>query len=775
MDKSVQQMKEYDSKTFEVHGATAKTQLVTVLATIFFFSGFSSLIYQVAWQRLLTVHYGVGTLSITIIISVYMFGLGVGALLGGFLAEHIRKKIITYCIVELGIGFFGIISLPLLNILGEYTAGSDYFVSFSYMFLFLCFPTFLMGITLPLLTKIFNNLIQDFLRSVSLLYFVNTIGAAAGTIFTSYVLISFFGLDNAIYFSVAINLILAVLIFSISSSYTGFQKYPQVKSSICEKKTSIQGGEQKYKVFYFFAFITGFLAIGYEIIWFRVIGVLVKASPYAFSSILSVYLFGIAVGSFWMNRYLRKQKRIDRKNLFFLLQFLIAVFIILIFIGYFYTTKHTFLSIFTRGSFSSDLHPYFAIPSVVSIKYFLLDIYRLLDVFFWSMIFVFLPTILMGASFPLMSSLALNKSDQEGKTIGTVYFFNIIGNVLGGVITGLLLLPYLGTEFTLLIFSSIGVLFGLLIINFGSKKLKIKWAYVIIILIANAAFFPRNGQLYEVMHTSPGKEFKAYFEEGMDGIVMTYQHGEKLKNYINGLSHGSRPGYSYYYETIETVSFSNKRENILVIGFGSGSITETILMLDNVQKITIVELNSTLMNNLIKMPLFKNILNDTRVNLIIDDGRRFLLRTHEKFDMILIDPLRSTTSYSNNLYSKQFFKLIKKHLKPNGIFMVWMNEHCVMPKTVLSTFEQVRMYNRKHSAFCIASNMPFKKNEEIKRSLLNSFSTQQREMILEAAHDFLGDQFYVRKMTKDYPINQDWKPVCEYYLGLKLHETCSIY
>ncbi len=141
-------------------------RLTSLLSLIFFLSGFVALIYQVVWQRLLTLYYGVGTISITLIVSVYMIGLGVGALCGGYLSARVKNKITLYFIVELLIGCFGLVSLALLDFIGRKTAGSSYMLSFFYMFLFLCLPTFLMGITLPLLTKIFNRLVQNFLNTV---------------------------------------------------------------------------------------------------------------------------------------------------------------------------------------------------------------------------------------------------------------------------------------------------------------------------------------------------------------------------------------------------------------------------------------------------------------------------------------------------------------------------------------------------------------------------------------------------------------------------------
>ena len=434
-----------------------------LVSVIFFFSGLSALVYQVVWQRLLTVHYGVGPISTALVVTVYMVGLGLGALFGGYLSERLSQRMLIYCFIELGIGVFGVVSPDFLGFLGNHTAGSNYALSFVYMFTFLSIPTFLMGMTLPLLTKIFNNIIDDFLGTISFLYFINTIGAAVGAIVASYVIISFFGLLNAVYFAAAINFSMSILIFLALKLAP-----PRISRPEAQAGSTVAPGLGPLA--YPLVFVTGFLAIGYEIIWFRVIGLLAKDSPYAFSSVLSVYLVGIAVGSFGMKGFLERYKDIDKKSLFFVLQFVIGVTVGLSFIGYFYLTKYTPFGEITKYSFIHDLHPGWykwrdGLEGGAIIQ-LLARLYSFLDVFIWSALFVLIPTLLMGASFPLISFLALGKGKQEGKTVGLVYFFTIIGNALAGILTGLLILPRFGTEPTLAILCAIGIAFGL-----GARKL----------------------------------------------------------------------------------------------------------------------------------------------------------------------------------------------------------------------------------------------------------------------------------------------------------------
>jgi predicted membrane-bound spermidine synthase len=734
-------------------------KLTSLLSFIFFFSGFAALMYQVAWQRLLTVYYGVGSISITLIVSVYMFGLGLGALFGGFLAERSKNKIILYFIVELLIGCFGLISLPFLDFLGKYTAGSSYVLSFFYMFIFLSIPTFLMGITLPLLTKIFNSVVRNFLDTVSFLYFINTIGAAAGAVFASYVVISFWGLDSAVFCAVAINFILALLIISA-------EFFPAVQE---KTSTSVQQEENEAllgRTAYLLVFITGFLAIGYEIVWFRIIDVLVKSSPYAFSSVLFVYLSGIALGSFGMNNYLKKNKSIDKKSLFFLLQFLIGFTVIGIIIGYYYLTKFTPLKIFTRTSFAMNIHPLFMLPSTDSLTAFFRDIYLLTDVFLWPFVFVFIPTILMGATFPLISLLALTRKDKEGKTIGTVYFYNITGNVLGGIITGFLLLQYFGTEITLVGFSLIGILFIFFVKRLGGKELHLykRIAVVLALMIVLVLFFPEKGQLYGIIH-GPRIKYEKYFQEGRDGIVMTLKHDDEMMNFINGQSHGGRPDYQNYHWVNEAAKYAPRFEKVLILGYGAGNVTEAVLKMEAVKKVTVVELNKELIRNLKKMSVVKDMLSDDRVNLIIDDCRRFLLMSDDKFDLVFLDLVRPESGYSNNVYSLEFFNLVKEHLREDSIFVAYTHANPILNKTLISSINYVKVYNR----FLLASNTPLKLHEDQRVYFFDKLSPIEKEAVLQMALLDLkyadNDSEYLKKQLTPYPVNHDWKPVAEYYIG----------
>lgn len=195
----------------------------------FFFSGCAALIYQVGWQRALYALIGVDMDSITIIVSVFMLGIGLGGMLGGWLADkYPRRRLIIYAVVELTIASYGAISLFLLNELSDllitYVGGG--FVGAVVCFFFLLLPTILMGITLPLLTMALNERCENIGLSVGMLYFINTLGAAVGAAVVPFVLFKFLTLPQVIWVAVAGNLM--VVLFALLAVSAG--KYAEEQS-----------------------------------------------------------------------------------------------------------------------------------------------------------------------------------------------------------------------------------------------------------------------------------------------------------------------------------------------------------------------------------------------------------------------------------------------------------------------------------------------------------------------------------------------------------------
>ncbi len=189
-----------------------KIQLLS-LNSIFFISGFSALIYQIAWQRILFTAFGVDLESITIIISVFMAGLGIGAYYGGRIADkYPRKIILLFAIAELSIGTFGFSSPFLIALNQEWFLHSNTLIIALSNFILLLTPTFFMGCTLPLLTQYLNKFIDNVGNNIGWLYFSNTLGAATSCILTGFLLFRYLTINEVIYLAATLNILIALII-----------------------------------------------------------------------------------------------------------------------------------------------------------------------------------------------------------------------------------------------------------------------------------------------------------------------------------------------------------------------------------------------------------------------------------------------------------------------------------------------------------------------------------------------------------------------------------
>ncbi len=744
----------------------------SMLPRIFFWSGVSALFFQVAWQRLLTLYYGVGSVSITLIVSIYMIGLGIGALVGGRIADASPQRVRVYTLVELSLAVFGALSLWFLQFLGEHTAAANMWISLLCMCIFLCLPTIMMGMTLPLAVKIFDRPeSENFLNSISFLYAINTIGATVGCLLCSYVVISFLGLDWAVYIASAIDAVLAMLIFSFGRRHdllsNTTDSAADSAAAVEKKQPAISHNWTAYVIL-----LTGFLAIGYEIVWFRFLQVLMKSSAYTFSTILAVYLAGLGLGSYAMNAFLQKRPDIDRRSAFFILQVLVGAYALASLSIYYWLTTNTDLAAFTAWTFSryqglrADEA---ALLDAWLLKFPWMPLFTKYDFIIWPSIFVLPATILMGGTFPLLSYLSLANKDQQGKTIGTIYFMNTVGNVLGGVVTGFLLLTYLGTERTLMVFSLLGVAMIFFVPSFGKQKLTMALRAAVFMGAAAVCIFvfPGKGDLWYTIHTSTTPpadraKWRCYIQEGIDAVVCALDNGTYLRNYINGLTHGARGStFMFQRETIEALARTENPVKVLIIGFGAGATLETLLHDQRVKDVTLVEICKTNLDNLGKIESIKKTLSDPRLTIIVEDGRRYLQTSKADYDLILIDPLRTTEAYSNNIYSKQFMQLLKDHLMPEGVALVWLDNFDILPNTINAVFPHIEVYN----FFCLASHQPLKDNAITRNILLNTFDQQQKDYIVSVDMKLLFTGKDIRSKVQTERINEDWHPLTEYYLG----------
>ena len=646
--------------------------------------------------------------------------------------------------------------MALTRWLGEVTAGADYWLAAVCTFCFLLFPTALMGATLPVAIQALQDFDRDLLRNVSSYYFMNTIGAAIGCFLAGTALISLVGLDGTIYLAAFLNLLLAGAILGFVRS----DRRHRVPDRRIPAPVEVES--MPSRLLYPAVFISGFIAIGYEVIWFRLVGVLLKDSIYAFTIMLSVYLAAIALGSRDVHRIVRVIPWKGPRNCYLGLNGIIALSVAATVCAFYYL----------QGSFAGlgldQLReaPILPVPpqqwSLLAIGALPLNLFACIGV---AGFFIALPAYFMGATFPLLASLAPDAARHPARAVSWVYATAVFGNLTGALVTGFVLLPVLGTERTMLVF----VLAGLSFFAFISRGARKYSGRILYRLVAPAALgivifviFPGPSAVIRSLHVSltGGNQ---YFAEGIEGVVLTHVDGPHLQHFINGSAHGGRPYPFFFLEAVQTLSSVDNPQNVLIIGLGTASVLEAALNDPKVGAVTLVEINGTAIKNLRKVELIEAMLSHPKVTVVHDDARRWLNRTAQRFDVVMMDPLRTASAFSNNIYSREFFQQLEAHLMPDGAVMVWTDEYFVVPKTLATIFPVVEQY----CTYLIGMRKPALADIRSARfdSILTGFApeTQAAVRAIDCQRRFNKEEILDR--TAGAPINTDHSPVTEYYLG----------
>jgi spermidine synthase len=738
-----------------------------IFHAIFFLSGAAALIYQVCWQRLMSVYYGVGAISIAIVVSVFMLGLGLGALLGGRIADRADRPLLVYAGVEAVIGMFGLASLSILTHIGRATAGSSYEMTFVWSFAFLLLPTVLMGMTLPIAIGILQRIDSSVLRDTSGYYFSNTLGAALGAIACGYVLLSFVGLDGAIYAAVAINIFLAGTIFFVAKADA---------SPVPERSSGAASGllPALWRRILLLLFLNGFFAIGYQIIWYRLVGALLKDSAYAFSTILAVYLLGIGLGSLWL--YRRGLPRLAGREFagYLWLNALVGIASFAAVLLLFWLGPHEPLSSLIALTHRYEILPWIGNPADWhGLRAYLITAATFALMLFWPTLMILMPTFLMGAAFPVGIALAAGDGRHAARGASIGYAATIAGNTLGGLVTQFVLLPAAGTAAVLAAFCAIQI--ALLLMPAGAAdggRILYRRVASIAGVALVLALTPVSEELYRRIHKPAPAGATAHFAEGLEGVAMVYEDGGRLENFINGSAHGTRPGGGYVNEAFVALSHVESPQDVLVIGYGAGALVHALLADERVKTMTLVELNKNAFDNLMKVPRVAQELADPRVTVLFDDGRRYLQRNSRKFDLISMDPIRTRSAFSNNLYSVDFFRLTREALNPGGAILVWCGDDLTggVKKAVAAVYGDIALQRY----FMVASAHKSRFSPAVYDGLLQEVSPQVASDMKRFQGPAVGDRDTIIQGTAAVPLNTDLTPYSEYFLGSVLRRPPSL-
>ena len=638
---------------------TSKIQATPFLYILYFISGFTALLYQVAWQRMLGLFSGSDVRSVTIIVASYLLGLGLGNWLSGSISDRLtsRQCVMVYGCCNLGIAGFAVASrfifYDLLFLRLQYLAQS-LVITLGIVFISLLIPTVLMGISLPMLSRAINRSAEGAASSIGLLYGFNTLGSGLGTLISGWYIVGTLGYDKSVYLGAVFSFTVGISALALASRFPN-RSVSEDKFARDAKFDSSK--DSSLKTWYILIFLAGFTAISWEIIWFRVLDIALQSNAYTYAHLLSFVLISNAIGSTIGAKaisYIRRPKRI-----FLIIQGIISLYsaIAIWGIGLYWQANPGLRSdegFINLSNINAEVwFKYLVIPGAIAI----------------------LPSLLMGFYFPLVQQAVQQDSDKIGKRVGFIYLTNILGNTLGSLLTGLVLIDLLGTAGSVRLLVILGIGF-LLAMRPRLFKNLLTTALIIISVIA-AVIFPNNNSLWAALHAV---DSQAYFQiaEDSTSVAAIAETNGKGKLYASGQVQANFP-YLHIHGLLGSVPalLHPNPEKVMIIGLGSGGTPHTIGVNPETEKIKIIELLGAELPVLKKYAVrpagqpLQYLLQDPRYEIIVGDGRRELTISDEKFDIIEADAIQPWRSRAGMLYSQEFFQEVQSRLKPGGFFVQW--------------------------------------------------------------------------------------------------------
>ncbi|MDQ3418365.1 MAG: fused MFS/spermidine synthase [Acidobacteriota bacterium] len=661
---------------------------LTLSSSAFFISGFAALTYQIVWQRLLVLPIGADVYSTTIIVAAFMAGLGIGSLVGGHVADRLStlQCVLLFIGAELAVAAFGFASRWVFYDwmylrLGPASLATT--ATAAILFLSLLWPTFWMGISLPVLSRAVTSGLAGAARRVGLLYGFNTLGAAAGAFATTWLLFPWLGLESSVHLAAGLNAlaVIAVLPIALAAARGELASADHEDDERGESVSAVGGGE-RWPVLAWIALygIAGFQALSLEIIWFRLLGVAMKSSAFTFGTLLTIYLTGLGVGAAAGSLLLRKVRSPGRT--FLLLQAFVGLYAGL--------SVAALVNLLPSASLMPGLWAYLggyepldavsafarlrAGESGASVSQFI-RLYVLLPV-----ALVIPPTLAMGASFPLLQKVALVDPDLIGRRVAQVLLANIAGSTVGSIVTGWFALTYLGSAGSLKVMMMLGGVYLALAVVAArgrTRTPRVITALVVLIAVGVAtARLPAGRQLWAALHGTPPQ--RVLEAEDATGLSLIKSVGSGAMVFVNGIGQSWIP-----YGNVHTVlgalpAFLHPNpRRAAIIGLGSGDTLYALAGRPELSRITSIEIIEPQLATLQDWarrtgePALLALLSDPRIEHVSGDGRTFVMRSGQRFDIIEADALRPGSAYSGNLYSVGYFQLLRSRLAPGGIAVTW--------------------------------------------------------------------------------------------------------
>ena len=687
---------------------------------LFVCSGASSLIFQVLWIRVLALGVGSTTAATSMVLAVFFSGLALGSALAGRLAPRFTHPLRVYGLLE---GFIGALSLGLLPLLAEVhqvlavvPLGSSLglggtLVKSLVVATLLILPTTCMGASLPILVKLLASREQRLGRTIALLYALNTSGAVLGAAGSGFLLLPALGVEGANRLAAAINLGIFLLAVTLDKFWK--VQAPEEKGETDVAGVPVLAGIRR-RILLLACGVVGCATLIAEVVWTKYLGIFLGANVFGLSLVLALVLFGIALGSLLAAPMIDRIR--DREATFVWLLLGIASSMILASL----MLDLAPIAANVLAYYLGERLPLLAIKSVVAT------------------LTLFLPTCLSGALLPLASRMAATSVGSAPSEVGSVYAVNTFGTILGSCLSGIVLIPWLGSGVTMQL-AEAGLLLcglGLLIVFAPARRGWLLAAHLGAAVVAFALFEPGFTNILKsayFQHTSPGMSFSevvryfsrtyeefVWLKEGRNAVVSLSHDpadGQDYRRYLrlktNGLNESvyslDRPGELPKYEAMLgflPFAFSRAPHRAFVVGYGAGFTVDVLSGL-GLDEVRVAELEEAVLE---AAEIARNGNDHLRerpnVKVEIEDAR-FVLATKAwgRFDLIVSQPSHSWLAGAANLFTREFFEIVKANLTERGVFAQWLNLYnmdadvlrCIL-RTLFSVFPHGAVFTEQGDA-----------------------------------------------------------------------------
>ena len=654
-------------------------------ASFLVLSGIASLAYQVTWVRLLGLSMGSTSASISTVLAAFFLGMSMGS----YLAERITRNRVNslkpYIVLELLIGISGLLLLPILLHLDALMAlfpalGTALSFKFFLALVLLSIPTLCMGATFPVMASILIRRHGEVGLRMSQLYSLNTAGAVLGAALTGFVFIPNWGLDGAIYIAFALNMTIVLVALSAGRYWTLLEI--EATPLAADNDAVPVGDDPAYRLRAMIILAaTGFVSIATQVGWTKYLAIFTGTTIYGFAAILTVFLSGIAAGSWAIRSHLEKIRSP---------QVWMAIGLLLLGASL----------IATRVGFSF-LPPVYAWVNLLDVAPALQHLTKYAIVF----ILLFIPTFLLGALFPLNLKLYCGTLAAVRARIGKAYSINTVASIFGAIFAGFWFIPHYGTDQLLTLMAVSILVLALMFLPMLTRPV-FRFALVGAVTSVGLAAWLAPHLSYQALVASVGYQWDMdakeggkptflFLKEGKAGVIslVTYDHKvAQLQN--NGLKesliHMQDPNQALLIETLLGLlpyMLHEKPESAFVVGFGGG-ITTRALTLTDLKSIRVVELEPAVVDavrhiNTGEIPALR----DPRVRLDFNDARNTLLVEKTRYDLIAAQPSHPWLAGAANVFTRQFWDIAKSRLNDRGIFGQWVSLFKMDTTTLRSLFQ----------------------------------------------------------------------------------------